>query len=73
MNLNQIDSNIEYKIVAIHSNNSMKNRLVSLGFMEGSKIKLLRKNTKDNLRLFLIRGAMIALRREEQMYIEVLG
>ena len=42
-----------------------KERMLALGITRGAKIEVLRRGPKNNLSVFVIRGAMIALRREE--------
>jgi ferrous iron transport protein A len=39
--------------------------MLALGITRGAKIEVLRRGPKNNLSVFAIRGAMIALRREE--------
>lgn len=63
------------EIVEVKKNDardSLKERLLALGLTSGAIVEVLRKGPKNNLTLFRIRGAMIALRREESMYIEII-
>lgn len=55
-----------------NSKGSLKERLLALGLTQGAIIEVLRKGPKDNLTVYRIRGAMIALRKEEGKLIEVL-
>lgn len=55
-----------------NSKNLLKERLLALGLTQGAIIEVLRKGPKDNLTVYRIRGAMIALRKEEGELIEVL-
>jgi ferrous iron transport protein A len=55
-----------------NSKNLLKERLLALGLTQGAIIDVLRKGPKDNLTVYRIRGAMIALRKEEGELIEVL-
>ena len=41
----------------------LKERLLSLGLTKGAVIEVLRKGPKNNLTVYRIRGAMIALRK----------
>lgn len=52
-------------IVDVLSTGILKERMMALGFTKGARIKAIRKGPKDNLTLYSIRGAMIALRKEE--------
>lgn len=49
----------------------LKERLLALGLTPGATIEVLRKGPKNNLTVFKIRGAMIALREEESRLIEI--
>jgi ferrous iron transport protein A len=57
------------RIVKNNTNSSLKERLLALGMTEGADIEVLRKGPKNNLTVYRIRGAMIALRNEETQYI----
>lgn len=62
------------EIVKIQKNdatNFLKERLLALGLTRGANIEVLRKGPKNNLTVFRIRGAMIALRKEEANFIEI--
>ncbi len=50
----------------------LKERLLALGITRGALIEVVRKGPKDNLTVYKIRGAMIALRKEEACLITVL-
>jgi len=67
------DANVG-EIVKVKSNdaeNSLKERLLALGLTNGANIEVLRKGPKNNLTVYRIRGAMIALRKEESRLIEI--
>lgn len=56
------------EIITIIKNNasdSLKERLLALGLTDGAIIEILRKGPQNNLTVYRIRGAMIALRDEE--------
>lgn len=62
------------EIVEVKSNSavdSLKERLLALGVTSGANIEVLRKGPKNNLTVYRIRGAMIALRKEESKLIEI--
>lgn len=52
-------------IIKNNANQSYKERLLALGMTTGTKVEVLRKGPKNNLTVYRIRGAMIALRDEE--------
>lgn len=67
------DANVG-EVVRVKSNDardSLKERLLALGLTSGADIEVLRKGPKNNLTVFRIRGAMIALRNEESRFIEI--
>jgi len=60
------------KVKRNDAQDSLKERLLALGLTNGADIEVLRKGPKNNLTVFRIRGAMIALRKEESRYIEII-
>lgn len=63
------------EIVKVERNTAhdyLKERFLALGLTKGADIEVLRKGPKNNLTVYRIRGAMIALRNEESNFIEVL-
>ncbi len=50
---------------------SLKNRLIELGFTDGTKVAVLHKNIGGSAFAYYIKGAVIALRREESSSIIV--
>lgn len=68
------DANVG-EIVEVKRNeakDSLKERLMALGLTNGAIIEVLRRGPKDNLTVYRIRGAMIALRKEESRFIEIM-
>ena len=62
-------------IVSVQKNKAqdlLKERLLALGLTSGATIEVLRKGPRNNLTVFRIRGAMIALRQEESRLIEIM-
>ncbi len=63
------------KTVKVERNSAhdyLKERFLALGLTTGADVEVLRKGPKNNLTVYKIRGAMIALRNEESRLIEVL-
>lgn len=63
------------EIVKVERNTAhdyLKERFLALGLTKGADVEVLRKGPKNNLTVYRIRGAMIALRNEESMFIEVI-
>lgn len=59
------------KVENILAKDLLKERLLALGLTRGSSVEVLRKGPKDNLTIYKVRGAMIALRKEESSLITV--
>ncbi|MPN12716.1 hypothetical protein SDC9_160036 [bioreactor metagenome] len=53
------------KVEELLSNGYIRERMLALGLTKGAKIDVIRRGPKDNLTIYNIRGAMIALRKEE--------
>lgn len=64
-NLSEAKVGDSITIIKNNANHSFKERLLALGLTTGAKIEVLRKGPKNNLTVYRIRGAMIALRDEE--------
>ncbi len=64
-NLSEADIGDIITIIKNNANHSFKERLFALGLTTGAKVEVLRKGPKNNLTVYRIRGAMIALRNEE--------
>ena len=63
------------EIVKVKKNSardSLRERFLALGLTNGADVEVLRKGPKNNLTVYRIRGAMIALRSEESKLIEIL-
>ena len=63
------------KTVKVKQNSAhdyLKERFLALWLTKGADVEVLRKGPKNNLTVYRIRGAMIALRNEESSLIEVL-
>ena len=69
-----VDVNVG-EIVKVEKNSAqahLKERFLALGLKKGADVEVLRRGPKNNLTVYRIRGAMIALRNEESRFIEVL-
>ncbi len=58
-------------VTSIGTRGAMRHRLMDLGLVEGTRISPLFKNLRGDLRAYSVRGAVIALRREDAEKIEV--
>lgn len=57
------------EVLSVELYGYQKDRMLSIGFTRGAIIKIIRVGPKKNLTVFDVRGAMIALRREEAKFI----
>ena len=64
-NLSEANVGDNITILKNNANDSLKERLLALGLTTGANVEVLRKGPKNNLTVYRIRGAMIALRNEE--------
>ena len=53
------------KVEELLSTGYIRERMLALGLTKGAAIDVIRRGPKDNLTIYNIRGAMIALRKEE--------
>ena len=66
----------EFAIVtAVATQNSLKQRLYDIGLVPGTKIKVIHQSPAGNPRAYLVRGAVIALRKcdAEKIFVRVEG
>ncbi len=61
----------QYLIIENTAVGLLKERLLSLGFVKGSSISLIKEGKKKNMSIYLIKGMMIALRKDEADFIWV--
>lgn len=71
--LSDININTHAIVEKNNASDSLKERLLALGLTKGALIRVLRKGPKNNLTVYMIRGAMIALRKEEGELIDVIA
>lgn len=64
-NLSEVNVGDNITILKNNTSDSLKERLLALGLTTGASVEVLRKGLKNNLTVYRIRGAMIALRNEE--------
>ncbi len=69
--LNQVKEGEIVEVTALHSEGTMRRRLRDIGVIEGTKIQCLQKSASGDPIAYLIRGAVIALRKDDSSLIEV--
>lgn len=63
--LTDVDVCSTVRIEGLLSDGYLRERMLALGLTNGALIDVLRRGPKNNLTVYNIRGAMIALRKEE--------
>lgn len=63
--LNDIQPGESATVLALRSKGSMRRRLLDIGLIENTKVECLGRSPGGDPTAFLIRGAVIALRRED--------
>jgi len=71
MFLNNIKNEKEYIIKRVTMNESEKRRLYDIGIIDGAKIKLLYNSPSNNIKAYLVKDAIIAIRNSDASMIEV--
>ncbi len=69
--LNKVECQTTVKVTKLTATGLLRERLLALGITTGALIDVIKKGPKNNLTVYNIRGAMIALREEEGSLIMV--
>lgn len=69
--LYEIETGKTVKVDQLYATNQLKERFLALGLTKGASVRVIRKGPKENLTVYKIRGASIALRKEEASNITV--
>jgi ferrous iron transport protein A len=67
--LDKLAVGAELRVCEVGGRDDMKRRLADLGVVEGTKIRCLMKSPLGDPCAYLIRGAVIAIRRDDAMHI----
>ena len=65
MTLNDLKINHYGVVREVNTNKDIKRRLLDIGLTPGTKVESVLENIGKNLKAFMIRGALIALRNED--------
>ncbi len=71
MYLNDIVKYKKYKVININADEIIKRRLFDIGLIKGTKIELLYESPSKNIKAYLIRDSIIAIRNKDAKSIEV--
>ena len=69
--LNEVECQTTVKVTKLTATGLLRERLLALGITTGALIDVIKKGPKNNLTVYNIRGAMIALGEEEGSLIMV--
>lgn len=69
--LNEVECQTTVKVTKLTATGLLRERLLALGITTGALIDVIKKGPKNNLTVYNVRGAMIALREEEGSLIMV--
>ena len=69
--LSEVECQTTVKVAKLIATGVLRERLLALGVTTGALIDVIKKGPKNNLTVYNIRGAMIALREEERSLIMV--
>ena len=71
ISLAQIHPGCEARVKALHLSGAIRQRLLDLGLIEGTRVECLGRSPAGDPTAYLIRGAVIALRGSDSREIEV--
>lgn len=71
-NLNQLPLNKTGKIREIDCEEGIKRRLLDMGLVKGTNIEPILVSPSKDLRAFLVRGTIIAIRKEDAKDIKIM-
>lgn len=71
MYLSDIKVGDKVKILKVNTNDFIKRRLLDIGLIENTKVECVLKSCFGSMFAYLIRGAIIAIRKEDINKIEV--
>lgn len=69
--LNELEIKREGIICAVDNPGSIKRRLLDLGIIKGASICPMLENPTKDMRAYMIKGTLIALRKEESSLIQI--
>lgn len=71
MTLNELNVGEEAVVKAVSDASSMKQRLVDIGIVNGTKVQCVLISPGKNPKAYMIKGAVIAIRDEDAKFIEI--
>lgn len=65
MSLSSLNEGDSGTIISVNNCGELKRRLMDLGFIEGTHVRCLQSSPSGNPVAYMVRGAVIALRRDD--------
>ncbi|SMB81788.1 ferrous iron transport protein A [Desulfonispora thiosulfatigenes DSM 11270] len=72
MKLTDLSIGEEGFVEKLEAKDTVRRRLLDIGLVEGTRVKVMRRSPLGDPTLYLIRGTMIALRKEEAQFINII-
>lgn len=72
LTLNSIEPDSDATVSAVRLSGSIHRRMLDIGLIPGTKVKCLQRSPHGDISAYLIRGAIIAIRKEDAEMIEIL-
>lgn len=72
LTLNSIETDSDATVSAVRLSGSIHRRMLDIGLIPGTKVKCLQRSPRGDISAYLIRGAIIAIRKEDAEMIEIL-
>lgn len=72
LKLNEISVGKFAIVKGVSSTELLRERMLALGLIKGTRIEVVRRGPSGDPTIYYIRGAMIALRKEEAAFISVI-
>jgi ferrous iron transport protein A len=73
LRLNEVPVGTYAVIYDLSSTEMLRERMLALGLTKGAKVEVIRRGPSGDPTVYGIRGAMIALRKEEASLVSVVG
>ena len=73
LTLDKLSLNRCGRVVGLSSNGAIRRRMIDLGIVEGTKIECVGRSPSGDPSAYLVRGAVIALRKKDAMDVHLIA
>lgn len=73
MNLSAVRQGMTVSVTKLLADGSIRRRLLDIGLIEGTQVRCLYSSPSGDPTAYLVRGTVVALRREDSQHIRVLA